>query len=108
MHLQAGAVELRFIQLDSQQFAISFGYNRAVIDSLKAMFQYGDREWHQESKTWRFPLRKYEDVQRWALQHFSAEEICLLEQVTLCESPQWILTRCQCLNLVHTWYEKVS
>ncbi|CAL8464419.1 g3954 [Coccomyxa elongata] len=77
---QAGAAKLRFIQLDSQQFAISFGFDQAVKDSLKATFQYGDRDWHPESRTWRFPLRKYEDVQRWGLQHFSADEISLLEQ----------------------------
>ncbi|BDA49699.1 probable SWI/SNF-related matrix-associated actin-dependent regulator [Coccomyxa sp. Obi] len=77
---QVGPAKLRFKQLDSQQFAISFDFDWALVESVKNTFHFRDREWHPESKTWRFPLSKYEDVQRWALQHFSAEEISLLEE----------------------------
>jgi len=72
---------VHFKQLDSQRFAISFTYNPEAIQDLKDTFDYRDREWHPDSKTWRFPLPSYRDVQAWALKHFPANEISPLEEV---------------------------
>lgn len=80
LSLQAG---VRFKQLDSQRFAISFAYNPEAIQDLKVTFDKQDREWHPDSKTWRFPLTTYREVQAWALKHFPAHEISPLEEVKI-------------------------
>ncbi len=81
--MQGGAAGLCFQRLDSQHFAVSFPFDREVIKSLKDVFNSQDREWHPESRTWRFHMDKYQDVQSWALEHYAADEITLLEQVSL-------------------------
>ena len=105
-HLQTA--KLRFMQLDSQQFAISFDYDAAVIQSVKSTFHGRDREWHPESKTWRFPLTKYEEVLHWALQHYSSEQISLLEEVSLCGEPSIALMSGQARTLATDAYFVVA
>ncbi|EIE18768.1 hypothetical protein COCSUDRAFT_49196 [Coccomyxa subellipsoidea C-169] len=73
---------LCFQRLDSQHFAVSFPFDRDVIENLKDVFNFRDREWHPESRTWRFHMDKYQDVQSWALEHYAADEITLLEQIS--------------------------
>lgn len=82
LSVQGSAAGLRFQQLDSQHFAVSFPYDRDVVESLKQKFWARDREWHPETKTWRFKLDKYQEVQEWALEHYAATEINLLEEVS--------------------------
>ena len=77
-------MKLQFERSTSDEVAIQFEYDSEVIEDLKRSFPYRDRKWDKDSKRWKFPADKYDNVKEWALRHYGEFEIRFL---TVCTYP---------------------